>query len=325
MTWVYVLGERTGEDIKVGKTSSRTVASRLRGVNSEQTTNASYVLLAAVSGDGKDEQGILDYFGGLVRGDKGRRREYLWPKDEVVEYVAWLRAQWWSSIDPSDDLSVWEAVPSEHWLPSPTRRHARPAEPLGDAPIQQTIISPGQALQGPLAGTAWDWMPDPQVSIQDYFTPLEIVDAAREGMGGIDLDAASHWLANRTLRIPEYFTVGYSAFDNDWSGRVWLNPPYGDNGRWFERALAFIDSGAVGQMCMLSPVWAFTTGIAGRFMARSSVMILLTPTPTFWGNAGGRTGTNQPHAIVYIGERGHDVVRAFTDFGIPMSLGGDGR
>ena len=81
--------------------------------------------------------------------------------------------------------------------------------------------------------------------LQDYFTPPELVTAAAQAMGDIDLDAASHWVANRIHRIPDYFDANRSALTHDWHGRVWLNPPYGDNAPWFERALKFLDSGAV--------------------------------------------------------------------------------
>ena len=54
-------------------------------------------------------------------------------------------------------------------------------------------------------------------------------------MGGIDLDPASHWLANRVHRIPVYYHLGRRAEDNEWFGRVWLNLPYGNNAPWFDQ------------------------------------------------------------------------------------------
>ena len=312
--WVYFLGEVTGLDIKVGGSTGRTMRKRLAQVNAEQTTTAEYCLLAAVRGDRKDEEAVKRHFDHLRRTDKGRRKEYFRPAPEIADYINWLRQWWWASIDQDEDIADVEAVEVDHWLPL-AGRLLPPPPPDPGLLIQQHV-----SLDGPLAGTAWDWMVSPRQSIQDYFTPTELIDAARTAMGDIDLDAASHPLANREHHIPDYFHVNRSAFDNDWYGRVWLNPPYGNNAPWFECVHRYLDVGTVTQLCMLSPVWAFNTEMAKPLMARSSAMILLSPTPKFWGNSNNRTGTNQPHAIVYFGERVREFHTAFRSFGIPFRL-----
>jgi hypothetical protein len=310
--WIYILGERAGADVKIGTTAASTVATRLDTVNGEQTTNESYVCLAAVCGSGKDERALQRAFGHLHK-RKGLKQEYFYPDPELVEYAAWLRSQWFSSPNGTDAREGWAVVEPEAWMPDGNGR--RIPEPEVDP---TKLIQDYEDLESPLAGTPWSWFPNPKASIQDYFTPPEIVNAAREGMGAIDLDAASHWLANREHKIPRYFHIGYSAFEHDWEGCVWLNPPYGDNERWWSRALDFIETGQVEQICILSPVWAFTTQIAQPLMARSTAMTLLSPTPKFWGNSANREGSNMPHAIVYIGHRPAEVLRAFGAFGVPF-------
>lgn len=312
--WIYVFGERSGRDLKIGHTAASVASTRLDSVNGEQTTEEDYVCLAAVVGSTKDEESIKRAFERFKR-PKGRKTEYFWPEQEVVEYAAWLRSQWFVSPNGMDEREGWARVESDVWLPDGAQRRIPQPE---HNPEQ--IIQDFEDLDGPLAGTAWSWLPNPKASIQDYFTPLPIIDAVREGMGEIDLDAASHWLANRTLRIPRYFHIGYSAFEHEWGGRVWLNPPYGENEKWWPRALEFVESGQVEQICLLSPVWAFTTGIAKPLMERSSALVLLAPTPKFWGNSDGREGSNMPHAIVYIGDRTPQVLNALRPFGIPFHL-----
>lgn len=316
--WVYLLGEVTGEDIKVGYSTGETMRGRLAQVRREQSTNANYVLLAAMRGDRKEERAIKRYFADIRRHDKGTRTEYFWPRPELTEYANWLRQWWWTSIDPAESSADVLAMSPEMWLPQPDRR----LEPPPDDPDQ--MIQPYRDLSGPLAGTPWDWMLSPKQSVQDYFTPPEYIAAAREAMGGLDLDAASHPIANRAHKVPDYFHINRSAFDNDWYGRVWLNPPYGNNAPWFERIIKFLDSGAVDQLCMLSPVWAFTTGLAkDTVMRRSAGMMLLHPTPKFWGNADNKTGVNHPHAVVYFGHRVDEFFNAFGFLGIPMEFAWD--
>jgi hypothetical protein len=315
--WIYVLGERSGADLKIGKTKADTVDERLRGVNASQTTDETYVCLAAVLGDAKDEKALHSAFSGLRVTTKGSRTEYFEAAPELVEYAAWLRSQFFASPDGMDSRDEWPVIDPDAWRPDGNgRRMAKPP------PDPSKLVQDYDPLEGPLAGTPWAWFPNPKASFQDYFTPTEIVNAAREGMGGIDLDAASHWAANREHKIERYFHAGHSAFDHDWEGRVWLNPPYGDNVAWWPRAVEMLDSGKVEQLCIISPVWAFTTQVAEPLMARSSAMLLLSPTPKFWGNREAhRTGTNNPHAIVYFGDRHAEVLEAFRPFGIPFRFG----
>lgn len=311
--WIYILGERSGADIKIGKTKSATAAERVEAVNREQTTNENYLCLAAVLGSAKEEATLHREFDHLLK-VKGRRREYFRPEPELVEYAAWLRSQWFSSPNGTDPRDDWTVVEPEAWMPGRGRRMPVPT-------IDATrLVQDYEDFTGPLAGTAWSWLPSPKASIQDYFTPPELIAAARQGMGGIDLDAASHWIANRKHKIARYFHVAYSAFDHDWEPKVWLNPPYGENERWWARVLEQLDTGVVEQICILSPVWAFTTQLAQPLMDRSSAVVLLSPTPKFWGNSANRTGSNMPHAIVYIGSQGTEVISAFKTFGFPFQL-----
>jgi hypothetical protein len=60
----------------------------------------------------------------------------------------------------------------------------------------------------------------------EYYTPLEIVEAARRVMGGIDLDPASSDAANERIKAAHIYTSKESGLAQPWHGRIWLNHPF---------------------------------------------------------------------------------------------------
>ena len=61
----------------------------------------------------------------------------------------------------------------------------------------------------------------------EYYTPVEIVEATRKALGGkIDLDPASCELAQKTVKAEKYYTIDDDGLSKEWSGYVFLNPPF---------------------------------------------------------------------------------------------------
>jgi len=91
----------------------------------------------------------------------------------------------------------------------------------------------------------------------DYYTPQWVIDAAREVMGGIDLDPASCEAANTWIMANRYYTIDQDGLSLPWYGRVWLNPPYSfTNGKsnqdaWSYRLATEYRSGAVSEGMLL--------------------------------------------------------------------------
>jgi ParB family chromosome partitioning protein len=61
----------------------------------------------------------------------------------------------------------------------------------------------------------------------EFYTPAYVIKAARECMGGIDLDPASCAIANEMVRAPRFYGLKEDGLKRPWFGKVWLNPPYG--------------------------------------------------------------------------------------------------
>ena len=75
--------------------------------------------------------------------------------------------------------------------------------------------------------TALDFAARHSCDSPEWYTPSAFVEAAREIMGGIDLDPASHEEANLTVKAARFFTEQDNGLDQPWGGRVFVNPPGG--------------------------------------------------------------------------------------------------
>lgn len=60
----------------------------------------------------------------------------------------------------------------------------------------------------------------------EWYTPAIYIEAAREVLGGIDLDPASSAKANTIVKATRFFDEDEDGLSREWYGRVWLNPPY---------------------------------------------------------------------------------------------------
>ena len=61
---------------------------------------------------------------------------------------------------------------------------------------------------------------------EEWYTPTNILEAAKAVMGSIHLDPASNEVAQRNVQAATYYTKEQNGLDKSWFGNVWLNPPY---------------------------------------------------------------------------------------------------
>lgn len=105
----------------------------------------------------------------------------------------------------------------------PSRKE--PKLPSQDVLAQAREIDSGYQLTAPKETKPWQ--PIYLSESNEWYTPAEYIQSAREVMGGIEIDPASNARANEIIRAQRYFTADDSGIEHEWPGRVWLNPPWG--------------------------------------------------------------------------------------------------
>lgn len=60
----------------------------------------------------------------------------------------------------------------------------------------------------------------------EWYTPDKYIEAARKVLGEIDLDPATSETANKRIKARTTFTRKDDGLRHNWTGRVWMNPPY---------------------------------------------------------------------------------------------------
>jgi phage N-6-adenine-methyltransferase len=150
----------------------------------------------------------------------------------------------------------------------------------------------------------------------EWFTPAEYIEAARNVLGEIDLDPASHPLAQEIVKAKQFFTREDNGLNQPWLGRVWLNPPYGKSEiePFIEK---LIDEIELGNTSAILLTHNYTDTAWFHAAALNAQMICFTKGRIrFVDQDGNKCSPTQGQAFFYYGDAASTFADVFRKFGL---------
>ena len=153
----------------------------------------------------------------------------------------------------------------------------------------------------------------------EWFTPANWVEMARRALGEIDLDPASHALAQKTIRAKTFFTAADNGLERPWFGKVWLNPPYSRAllAPFVAKTVEEWSSGRIDQAILLTHNYTDTEWFHA---AASTAAAICFPRGRvrFLSPAGDVCAPTQGQAFFYFGADDESFCRVFGESGLVM-------
>lgn len=149
---------------------------------------------------------------------------------------------------------------------------------------------------------------------QEWYTPQHIIDAVLDVLGGIDLDPCSN-PGEPAVPAGHHHTYLDNGLAQTWSGRVYMNPPYGRGiGDWTEKLREAYEAGDVTEAVALLPA---RTDTAWMHDLREHPRCFIRGRISFSGH---ENAAPFPSCAVYFGERADAFARAFGELGDTYAL-----
>jgi phage N-6-adenine-methyltransferase len=150
----------------------------------------------------------------------------------------------------------------------------------------------------------------------EWYTPPDLIEAARDVMGSIDLDPASCETAQANVKAKRFYTIDDDGLANNWTGNVWLNPPYSKEviGQFATKIVA--ESGRIQQAIILVNN-ATDTAWFHELASVASAVCFLRGRVKFLDQTGKPANTPvQGQAVLYVGLNVEHFRSRFSTFGL---------
>lgn len=154
---------------------------------------------------------------------------------------------------------------------------------------------------------------------EESYTPEKFIEAARTVMGSIDCDPASNDMAQKTVKATTYYTVSDDGLKQNWTGNVWLNPPYTARviNEFVSKLCESHQSGDVTQAVLLTnnntdTRWFHEAALQASAICFTSGRI------NFFKRDGSTSSPTNGQSFFYFGDDIESFKSSFSDFGLIM-------
>jgi len=148
----------------------------------------------------------------------------------------------------------------------------------------------------------------------EWYTPAEYIEAAREVMGCIDLDPASSVIANQIVKAKKFYSIDDSGLDYKWRGRVWMNPPYSSEliGQFTAKMCKHVRAGDVTEAVVLVNNATEAAWFEDMAELASTVMFTFSRVKFLDSDLNPRGAPIQGQAVLYFGPNYKQFIKSFS-------------
>lgn len=155
----------------------------------------------------------------------------------------------------------------------------------------------------------------------EWYTPQEHIERAREVLGDFDLDPATSELANEAVRAARIFTIEDDGLTKEWCGRVWMNPPYSQPhiAQFMDKLASEYESGNVTEAIALTHNYTDTSWFH-RGAKACDAICFTRGRIGFVNPEGKRAAPTQGQAFFYFGNNVSGFAEAFAEVGFVVEV-----
>ena len=232
--------------------------------------------------------------------------------------------------DEEEAVKVWQELREEYGdnITAEKIRQAVREKQKPEGPTEQPTLPEEEAEAVEAPGVQYH-SPDEQVILpeskphvsynsgnNEWYTPVEYIEAVRKVMGEIVLDPASSEAANRTIKAKTYYTKEDDGLTKEWHGRVWMNPPYATDliPKFCNKIAEHYQRGDIPEAIILVNN-ATETSWFGILIEQASAVVFPRGRVKYWTPEGELGAPLQGQAVIYLGKAPDHFLDEFLSFG----------